>query len=169
MHKVTQEQMDGIIECMNQPVIGVQDAVFEALNLNPYDNYDDDKWHDFVLVVRENSINWHIEDQLTQPESYFVEGDSRLNKLLKGETLDEGELRELRESYIEQQRNEEDAEYMIIAPISDEKERRAFVAYTEMMMGQGGINIVEFFGFYVTEEEAKRACQNIEGMVIDSF
>ena len=169
MYKVTQEQMDDIIECMNQPVNGVQDALFEALNLNPYDNYDDDKCHDYILVVREDDINSYIEEQLTYPEDCFDEGDSRLSKLLKGEKLSEGELKDLRESYIEQQRDEISAEYMIITQILDNKNRKVFAIYSEIFMGQGGINIAEFFGFYATEEEASLACQNLDGLIVDKF
>ena len=168
MHKVTKEQMTGILSCMNRPVNGVQDAIFEGLNLNPYDHYEDNN-PDFVLVVRESSIESHLYDLLNHPDAYLDEDDSRHSKLTNGKKLNSDEIEQLRAEYIEQQRHEEDAEYMIVTSLIDEQGQAVFVAYSEMAMGQGGINIVEFFGFYATEEEATRACQNIEGLIVDKF
>lgn len=168
MHKVTNGQMDGILACMNHPVDGAQDAIFEALNLNPYDHYEDNN-PDFVLVVRESLIESHLYDLLNHPDAYLDEDDSRYSRLTNGKKLNSDEIEQLRAEYIEQQRHEEDAEYMVVTSLIDEQERAVFVAYSEMAMGQGGINIVEFFGFYATEEEATRACQNIEGLIVDKF
>jgi hypothetical protein len=168
MHKVNKEQMNSILACMNRPVKGAQDVIFEGLNLNPYDHYEDNN-PDFVLVVREDSINSHLNDLINHPDAYLDEDDKWFERLSGGKTLNSSEIEQLRAEYIEQQRHEEDAEYMVVTSLVDEQERAVFVAYSEMAMGQGGINIVEFFGFYTTEEEATRACQNIEGLVIDSF
>ena len=167
MHKISAAQMEVVLTSLDQSKDRQLEA-FEALNLNPYDHYED-TCPEFILVVREDSIERHLDDLINHPEEYLDEDDKWFKRLTNGQTLDSSEIEQLRANYIEHQRNEEDAEYMVIAPIKDEKERVAIAVYTEMMMGQLGINFVDFFGFYSSVEEATRSCKNIEGIVIDSF
>ena len=167
VHKISASQMDVVLACLDQSKERQIEA-FEALKLNPYDHYEDNS-PDFILVVRETSIESHLDDLINYPEAYLDENDKLFKRLTDGKQLNGKEIEQLKADYIEQQRNEEDAEYMVISLITDERERVVIAVYTEMMMGQLGINFVEFFGFYASEEEATRSCQNIDGIVVDSF
>ena len=49
--------------------------------------------------------------------------------------------------------------------MSDDK-RSIYILYTEMMCGQGGIQMIDFFGYFDTEQDARTAMETLEGIVI---
>ena len=162
MHKVTKEQMDKVFSCIETGED--QSIVFDLLDLNPYDKYDEGYELDFVCVLREYKFEWLLDEVIAYPENYFSEGDERIMRILTSKKLTEDDVAYLREYFIQVEEEEESPEYMIISEMSDDSGRSAFVVYIEQMWGQGGLHVNEFIGFYKTAEEAEIASQNIDGV-----
>ena len=61
----------------------------------------------------------------------------------------------------------EDDKYVFLTSteISD-GERTISVLYTEQTQGQGGLNIVDFFGFFKTDEALEKEIQSFEDVIL---
>ena len=162
MHKVTKEQMDKVFCCIETGED--HSVVFDLLDLNPYDKYDEGYELDFVCVLREYKFEWLLDEVIAYPEDYFSEGDERIMRIFTSKKLTEDDVAYLREYFIQVETEEESPEYMIVSEMSDDSGQSAFVVYIEQMWGQGGLHVNEFIGFYKTAEEAEIASQNIDGV-----
>jgi hypothetical protein len=161
MHKVTKEQMDKVFSCNETGED--HSVVFDLLDLNPYDKYDESYELDFVCVLREYKFEWLLDEVIAYPENYFSEGDELIMRILTSKKSTEDDVAYLREYFIQVEEEEESPEYMIVSEMSDDSGLSAFVVYIEQMWGQGGLYVNEFIGFYKTAEEAEIASQNVDG------
>ena len=66
---------------------------------------------------------------------------------------------------IEEVRNDESAVYAVVSEITDGS-RSAFTLYFESFWGQAGLNINDIYGYYETEDEARKEMNNMENVII---
>ena len=171
MYKVSSEQMKSIIKTIGKS-LKVQTAVFEAMDLNPYDYYehhDPAEYFNIVLSVEE------LEDQIKYLQEYPEEwvrtdddgarregfSEERIKEIEAGEKITPQEVKEIRESYIQEKRYEECPVTWTITEITDDT-RTVYAFYFEQMWGQGGLNINDFWGFFATAEDAEKALKQME-------
>ena len=162
MHKVTKEQIDGIIACMTDPVSGKDGEVFDALNLSPYDYCQNGGELEFINVIYMQDIEDKIEEAQSYPEDYFDE--DRAAEIEAGAKLTADDIERVKASHIKSCEEDEFAHYATISEVTDGN-RSVFVAYTESSWGQGGININEFFGFYISDQAARHALSQMDDMI----
>ena len=164
MHKVTPEQMDQILHSMKTEG---KDAgtIFQSLGLNPYDYHENGGKLEFNVVVYESRITERIEEVQNYPEDLTDYSEERIAELKAGSKLTDEELEGWRELFIESEQKEEFAEYAVVSELTDSK-RSVYTLYFEQVWGQGGLHINEFFGFFETEDEARKEMNNVEGVII---
>ena len=171
MYKVSSEQMKAITETIGQS-LEVQTVVFEAMDLNPYEfyeNHDPADYFNIVLSVEE------LEDQIKYlqeyPEEWVRTGDEgvrsdgfsedRIKEIESGSKITPKEAEEIRESYIQEKRYEECPVTWTITEITDNI-TTVYAFYFEQMWGQGGLHINDFWGFFATVEDADKALQEMD-------
>ena len=164
MHKVTSKQMDEILRYVKSGSLG-KDADFPDIKLNPYDYNDNGGELEFNVVVYETGIAKRIEEAQNYPEEFSEFSEERINELEAGAKLTPEEISKIREAYIEEVRNDESAEYAVVSEITDGS-RSAYTLYFEGVWGQAGLNINDIYGYYKTEDEARKEMNNMEGVII---
>ena len=162
MHKVTEEQMDSIIACMTDPVNGKDGEVFDALELSPYDYCQNGGELEFINVIYKRDIEDKIEEAKSYPEDYF--DDDRAAEIKAGAKLTADDMERVKANHIKSCEEDESAHYATISEVSDGN-RSIFVAYIESSWGQGGININEFLGFYISDQAARYALFQMDDMI----
>ena len=169
MHKVTQEQMNRILHEMGKPVpVNEGEALSEKFDpfkeLNPYDYDANGGELEFNVAVYERDIASALEEAQEYPSDSYYLTEKQIEAVEAGAILTEKEKAEIRERFIEQSREEEDAQYLVVSEVSDGT-RSIYILYTEMMCGQGGIQMTDFFGYFDTDEAARTAMNNLKGIV----
>ena len=164
MHKVTPEQMDEILRYVKSDGQG-KDAGFPDIKLNPYDYNDNGGELEFNVVVYESEIANRIEEVQNYPDAYSEYSEERIKELESGAKLTPEEISQIREEYIEEVRNDESAEYAVVSEITDGS-RSAYTLYFEGVWGQAGLNINDIYGYYKTEDEARKEMNNMENVII---
>ena len=165
MQKVTQEQMDTIVSILDKP-IEEQKTVFDDLNLSPYENYANNAGDiGGILIISEGDINDRLESAQKSPSDYTGFTEKRIIEIEAGSLLTEDEIEIIKAQYIQECIEDDGSEFLVSTEISDEK-RSIFVLYAEQMQGQGGLNIINFFGFFETDEELEKAMQSFEDVIL---
>ena len=169
MHKVTPEQMNRILHEMGKPVPVNDGEVFSEKfdpfkELNPYDYDANGGELEFNVAVYETDIADALEEAQKYPADSFYLSDEQIDAIEAGAILTEKEKAEIRTRFIEHSREEESAKYLVVSEVSDDK-RSIYILYTEMMCGQGGIQIIDFFGYFDTEQDARTAMNNLDGII----
>jgi len=162
MHKVTKAQMDGIIACMTDPLNGKDGEVFDTLELSPYDYCQNGGELEFINVIYKRDIEDKIEEAQSYPEDYFDE--DRAAEIEAGAKLTADDIERVKASHIKSCEEDEFAHYATISEVTDGN-RSVFVAYTESSWGQGGININEFLGFYISDQATRYALSQMDDMI----
>lgn len=170
MHKVTPEQMNRILHEMGKPVpVNDGEAPTEKFDpfkeLNPHDYDANGGELEFNVAVYESDIADALEEAQEYPSDSYYLTDKQIEAVEAGAFLTEKENAEIRERFIQRSREEEGAQYLVVSEVSDDK-RSVYILYTEMMCGQGGIQIIDFFGYFDTEQDARTAMNNLDGIVI---
>jgi hypothetical protein len=162
MHKVTEEQMDSIIACMTDPVNGKDGEVFDALELSPYDYCQNGGELEFINVIYKRDIEDKIEEAKSYPEDYFDE--DRAAEITAGAKFTADDMERVKASHIKSCEEDESAHYATISEVTDGN-RSVFVAYIDSSWGQGGVNINEFLGFYISDQATRYALSQMDDMI----
>lgn len=162
MHKITPEQMKEVLSVLASP-IEQQKAVFDALDLNPYDFYDDEEITDFLfnIVIYREFLEESINEVQQYPSEFEGFSEERIREIESGASLTEAEISEIKTSVLQQAINDDFPYIWIIAKMTDGTST-TFALYFEQVQGQGGLGIVEFFGFFATYEEAHMALKGLD-------
>ena len=141
-----------------------QTPVFDELDLNPYDNYEDAD-PEFNTVIYEDGFK----DWLSEIEGYYTSyetglSEQRASELISGQALNDQDIQIIRERYIEDQLRDEAAVYAVFAELSDGS-NSIFALYYEQCQGGLGINIIDFDGFYQNEKIARDFFDNKKGLI----
>lgn len=156
MYEVSNEQMDKIKKVIGQS-LEIQNDVFKSLDLNPYDFYEvHDPGEYFNIVLSKEELEDRVKEVQKYPPNYDGFSDERLEELKSGSKITPQEVEAIKESFIEEKRDDDSPVTWAISEITDGS-RTVYVFYYEQVWGQGGLNVNDFWGFYTTEEEAVRA------------
>ena len=160
MYKITSGQMQRVLSVIDQPMDKQKD-IFESLELNPYDFYEDEEPADhYNVVIYKDVIEEQIQEIIEYTDDYFA--DNRREEIKNGGSLTKEERAEITTSIVESTLENDDCpQIWIIAKITDGKDY-LYSLYIEQIAGQGGLHINEFLGFFPSYEEARNAVDALE-------
>ena len=164
MYKVTPEQIDSILLVIGLS-LGEQEAVFNELDFNPYDNYSDGAGDvGGILKIPKRDMENRVEDAQKYPFDYTRFSEARMTEIEAGSTLTDDEIETVKAEYIEECIEDDGSVFQASTEISD-GERIISVLYAEQTQGQGGLNIVDFYGFFETAELMAKAMETFEDVI----
>ena len=163
MFKISSSQMTDVLASMKHSV-AKQNEVFEALELNPYDNYEDAD-PEFNVVIYHSDLQSSIEEASSNPEDYDYFSKVRNKEIENGSPLTAEEIQIVKDAVVEATIADECCETAMVAELSDGK-KSVYMLYFEQVWGQGGLNFNRFFGFYETEAIAEEKMRTLEGVMI---
>ena len=144
--------------------IELQKAVFDSLELNPYDNYEDTV-PEFNFLISSEEIEETIEE-IKIDLSYFTDfSEERIHQIENGSILTNEEEQTLRTAAVEILISHDDVPMSVIAKLTDGN-KLILALYIEALQGQGGLHITGFNGFYETDEEALKALNSQEDLIV---
>ena len=149
MYEMTTEQMAQI-----KAVVGkgpeAQEAVFNALDFNPYDD-EDIGGLDSVVMERERYES-ERKERIDYPLDYGIcETDERAEEIKAGAALSEAEEQALNENIFDG-----DDTLMVITELSDGTDKVLAVT-VQQIWGQGGLHVIDFLGFFANYDNAQKA------------
>jgi len=151
MYETTTEQMAQIRSVVGKP-LEAQEAVFSALDFNPYD---DEAVGGYVSVVMERErYESERKERIGYPLDYDVcETDERAEEIKAGAALSEAEEQALNENIFDG-----DDTLMVITELSDGTDKVLAVT-VQQIWGQGGLHVIDFIGFFANYEDAQKAIE----------
>lgn len=152
MFVVSKEQMQQINGSLASDIFE-QTAIFESLNYNPYDDDANDQFGGtYHSVVMPNySYKSSYEEMATYPVDYGICDEDREVEIKAGSPLTS-----LEKQLIDDKIFEDDDTYIVINKFSDGKDE-VFGLKVHQVQGQLGIQVIDFLGFFSTEEAAEAA------------
>ena len=159
MYEMTTEQMAQIKAAVGKP-LEAQEAVFNALDFNPYDD-EGAGGYDSVVMERERYES-ERKERLESPIDYGVcETDEREAEILEGSALTKEEERSLDENIFEH-----DDTLMVITKLSDGTDE-VLAATVQQIWGQSGIHVINFLGFFANDDDAQKAIEAADYVTFD--
>lgn len=163
MFKISSSQMANVLASMKHSV-AKQNEVFEALELNPYDNYEDAD-PEFNVVIYHSDLQSSIEEASSYPEDYDYFSEARNSEIENGSPLTPQEIQTVKDAVIEATKADDCCETAMVAELNDGI-NSVYMLYFEQVWGQGGLNFNRFFGFYETEATAREKMNALDGIMI---
>ena len=157
MYKLTTEQMSQIKAVVGKG-LEAQEAVFNALDLNPYEG---GRGYDSVVMERER-YEGERKERLSYPLDYGVcETEERAKEISSGATLIDEEEKALNENIFE-----EDDTFMVVTELSNGTDS-VFAVNVQQMWGQGGLHVIDFLGFFANDGDAQKAIEAADYVTFD--
>ena len=151
MYEITTEQMKEIKAAVGKP-IEAQEAVFNALDFNPYDD-EGAGGYDSVVMERERYES-ERKERVGYPLDYGIcETDERAEEIKAGAALSEAEEQALNENIFDG-----DDTLMVITELSDGTDKVLAVT-VQQIWGQAGIHVINFVGFFASDDDAQKAIE----------
>ena len=163
MHQVTTESMNAILGVMKSD-LSEQKRIFEALELNPYDNDFDANPLMFQQILFKKDVDYDLNEII----ELFGDGhvsEEREEELRAGGKLTNKELQELYDIVIQRELDSEGVNYLVVAEIQSPQQKSIYALYSEAVLGQG-IHIMNFFGFFEDAKSAEDSLQTLEGVIL---
>ena len=164
MHQVTTENMNAILGVIKSD-LSEQKRIFEALALNPYDNDFDANPLMSQPILFKKDVDYDLKEIIELFGDGYV-SEEREEELRVGGKLTNEELQELYELVIQRELDSESVNYLVVAQIQSPQQKSIYALYSEAMLGQGGIHIMNFFGFFEDAESAENSLQTLEGVIL---
>ena len=164
MFTVTTEQIDEIKASMRRP-LEAQKILFESLELSSND-YDpkEEEIIDACCAISRDSFD--TEAVLAEPLDYLLDlTEERMAELSAGASVTPDELEKYYQNEAEREAQGSAYTFAVIFTFGD-GEREAYGLCIDLMMGQGGNEIIDFFGFFETVLDADKARDRITEYVI---
>ena len=159
MYQVTPEKMVKIKVVVGKG-LEAQEAVFNALDFNPYDN-DDIGSLDSVVMERERYES-ERKERVDYPLDYGIcETEERAKEIKAGAALSEAEEQALNENIFDG-----DDTLMVITELSDGTEKVLAVT-AQQIWGQGGLHVIDFLGLFANYEDARKAIDAADYVTFD--
>ena len=159
MYQITPEKMVKIKVVVGQG-LEAQEAVFNSLDFNPYDD-EGAGGYDSVVMERERYES-ERKERLESPIDYGVcETDEREAEILAGAALTQEEERSLDENIFEY-----DDTLMVITRLSDGNDDVLAVT-VQQIWGQAGLNVINFLGFFANDDDAQKAIEAADYVTFD--
>jgi len=151
MYAMTTEQMTQIKAVVGKP-LEAQEAVFSALDFNPYDD-EAVGGYDSVVMERERYES-ERKERVSYPLDYDIcETDERVEEIKAGAALSEAEEQALNENIFDG-----DDTLMVITELSDGTDKVLAVT-VQQIWGQGGLHVIDFIGFFANDADAQNAIE----------
>lgn len=143
----------------------IQEQVFNDLNYNPYDDDVNDQFGGtYHSVVMPNySYKSSFEDMATYPVDYGICDEDREVEIKSGSPLTS-----LEKQLIDDKIFDHDDTYMVINKFSDGKDE-VFGLKVHQVQGQLGIQVIDFLGFFSSEEDAEAAITESDYKIYEPF
>ena len=168
MFRVSEKQISAIKATLGE-ALSTQKRVFEDINLNPYDFFEEeDPAHHFNIVVYQDAVNQRIDEFQRFPEEIEGISGERILQLESGSTLTPEEVEFVKNDYINGILNDDCPETWLIAKISD-GQSYVFSLLIEQMRGQGGLHFNKFLGFFATQGDAEEAVKSMNLLDVSGF
>ena len=151
MYETTTEKMTKIRAVVGKP-LEAQEAVFNTLEFNPYD---DEAAGGFDSVVMERErYESERKERLESPIDYGVcKTDEREAEIVAGAALTQEEERSLNENIFEYGDT-----LMVITKLSDGNDEVLAVT-VQQIWGQSGVHVINFIGFFANDDDAQKAIE----------
>jgi hypothetical protein len=154
MYQVTPEKMVKIKVVVGQG-LEAQEAVFNALDFNPYDD-EGAGGYDSVVMERERYES-ERKERIGYPLDYGIcETDERAEEIKAGAALSEAEEQALNENIFDG-----DDTLMVITELSDGTDKVLAVT-VQQIWGQAGIHVINFVGFFANDDDAQKAIESAD-------
>ena len=154
MYKMTTEQMAQIKAVVSKP-LEAQEAVFNSLDFNPYDD-EDIGGLDSVVMERERYES-ERKERIGYPLDYDIcETDERAEEIKAGAALSDAEEQALDENIFDG-----DDTLMVITELSDGTDKVLAVT-VQQIWGQGGLHVIDFIGFFANDADAQKAIETTD-------
>ena len=151
MYKMTTEQIAQIKAVVGKG-LEAQEAVFNSLDFNPYDD-EDIGGLDSVVMERERYKS-ERKERIDYPLDYGIcETDERAEEIKAGAALSEAEEQALNENIFDG-----DDTLMVITELSDGTDKVLAVT-VQQIWGQAGIHVINFVGFFANDDDAQKAIE----------
>jgi len=164
MFTVTTEQINEIKASMRLP-LEAQKILFESLELssNDYDPQEDEIIDARCAISRDS---FDTEAVLAEPLDYLVDlTEERMAELSAGASVTPDELEKYYQHEAKREAEGSADTFAVIFTFGD-GEREVYGICIDLMMGQGGNSIIDFFGFFETVTDADTARDRITEYVI---
>ena len=164
MFTVTTEQINEIKSSIKRP-LEAQKILFESLELssNDYDPQGDRLIDARCAISRES---FDTEAVLAEPLEYLSDlTEERISELSAGASVTPDELEKYYQNEAEREAEGSSDTFAVIFAFGD-GEQEAYGLCIDLMMGQGGNEILDFFGFFETISDADKARNRIDEYVI---
>ena len=142
-----------------------QKLVFDALQLNPYDNDFDANPLMFQQILFKKDVDCRLNEIIELFGDGYV-SEEREEELRTGGKLTSDERQELYDLVIQQDLESDSVNYLVVAEIQSPQQKSIYALYSEAMLGQGGIHIMNFFGFFEDAESAQDSVQTLDGVIL---
>ena len=154
MYQVTPEKMVKIKVVVGQG-LEAQEAVFNTLDFNPYDD-EGAGGYDSVVMERERYES-ERKERIGYPLDYGIcETDERTEEIKAGAALSEAEEQTLNENIFDG-----DDTLMVITELSDGTDKVLAVT-VQQIWGQAGIHVINFLGFFANDDDAQKAIESAD-------
>jgi hypothetical protein len=151
MYEMTTEQMAQIKAVVGKG-LEAQEAVFNALDFNPYDD-EGAGGYDSVVMERERYES-ERKERIGYPLDYGIcETDERAEEIKAGAALSEAEEQALNENIFDG-----DDTLMVITELSDGT-GKVLAVTVQQIWGQGGLHVIDFIGFFANDADAQKAIE----------
>ena len=151
MYEMTTEQMAQIKAVVSKD-LEAQEAVFNALDFNPYDD-EDIGGLDSVVMERERYKS-ERKERIDYPLDYGIcETDERAEEIKAGAALSKAEEQALNENIFDG-----DDTLMVITELSDGTDKVQAVT-VQQIWGQAGLHVIDFLGFFASDDDAQKAIE----------
>ena len=151
VYKISSEQMSKIKATVSKG-LEAQEAVFNTLDFNPYDD-EGAGGYDSVVMERER-YEGERKERIESPTAYGVcETDEREAEIVAGAALTQEEERSLNENIFEH-----DDTLMVITKLSDGADEVLAVT-VQQIWGQAGLHVINFLGFFANDDDAQKAIE----------
>ena len=159
MYEMTTEQMAQIKAVVGKG-LEAQEAVFNSLDFNPYDD-EGAGGYDSVVMERERYKS-ERKERIDYPLDYGIcETDERAEEIKAGAALSEAEEQALNENIFDG-----DDTLMVITELSDGTEKVLAVT-AQQIWGQGGLHVIDFLGLFANYEDARKAIDAADYVTFD--
>ena len=165
MFTVTTEQINEIKSSIKRP-LEAQKILFESLELSSNDYApQEEEIIDARCAISRDSFD--TEAVLAEPLDYLLDlPDERIAELSAGASVTPDELEKYYQNEAERAAEGSADTFAVIFTFGD-GEREVYGLCIDLMMGQGGKEIIDFFGFFETVLDANKARDHItEYMII---
>ena len=164
MFHITPANLDQIIGSLNHP-LHKQKVLFEALDISSND-YDprEEEIIDACCAISRDSFD--TEAVLAEPLDYLLDlTEERMAELSAGAYVTPDELEKYYQHEAKREAEGSADTFAVIFTFGD-GEREVYGLCIDIMMGQGGNAIIDFFGFFETVHDADKARDRIAEYVI---